>query len=173
MSIPTNPDKALLFLSLIYHPEQDLSDAVSKLVDAFGPLAYKTEELDFDMTDYYNAEMGKGLKRVFLGFEKLVERDDLPEIKTISLLIERSFMQDGKRRINFDPGLLTQENIVLSTCKNYSHRIYLGKGVFAEVTLMYSDGDYRPLEWTYPDYASKDVRKILNEMREKYKEALR
>jgi len=82
-------------------------------------------------------------------------------------------LKEGNRVINIDPGLITLENVVLVTGKNYSHRIYLRDGIFAEITLIFKNGKYRPLEWTFPDYGSDDIIEIFIKMREKYKDSLK
>jgi hypothetical protein len=55
--------------------------------------------------------------------------------------------------------------VVLATAKNYSHRSYIGKGYYAEVTLIYSGGDFRPLDWTYPDYRGETALTFFRELR--------
>ena len=70
--------------------------------------------------------------------------------------------------MNLDPGLITAERLVLATGKNYSHRIYLGKGIFADLTLVFFKGTYRPLPWTYPDYQDPRTIGMFNKIREKY-----
>ncbi|MCK5656556.1 MAG: DUF4416 family protein, partial [Deltaproteobacteria bacterium] len=45
---------------------------------------------------------------------------------------------------------------------------YLSSGIYADLTLIYSDRDYRPLAWTYPDYAEPKVRNWLRALRQKY-----
>jgi Domain of unknown function (DUF4416) len=75
------------------------------------------------------------------------------------------------RTVNLDPGLLTEENVLLATGKNYSHRVYLRDGVFADLALVYRKGEYRPLPWTYPDLASDGIRAFLAEVREELREA--
>jgi hypothetical protein len=70
--------------------------------------------------------------------------------------------------VNLDPGLLTPENFILATGKNFSHRVYLGNGVFADLTLVYRNGGFHPLPWTYPDYASEEVRSLLRDLRREH-----
>ena len=79
----------------------------------------------------------------------------------------------GKRRVNIDPGYISQSKLVLATTKDHSHRIYLGQGIFAEVTLRYYKGTFRAWEWTYPDYASPPYIAIFNHIRKLYKEQLK
>ena len=82
-------------------------------------------------------------------------------------------MVEEKRRVNLDPGYLLLSRLVLSTFKDFAHRIYLGRGVFAEVTLIFREGSFRPLPWTYPDYAAPETIALFNKAREDYKKLLR
>jgi len=117
--------------------------------------------------------MGSPLNRIVLAFERLFPRDALPAVKNETNRIEEGLRKDGKRTVNLDPGILSLENVCLATTKPYSHRIYLSRGIWAEVTLMYRKDSYQPLEWTYPDYASKDMLGMFNLLRKHYKERSR
>ncbi len=98
-----------------------------------------------------------------------MDRSALADIKCLTNRIEQTYTVEGKRRFNLDPALLTLGNFVLATGKNNAHRIYLKQGIFGDLTLIYRSGTYRPLEWTYPDYAEDELIAILNGLRERYK----
>ena len=161
-SIPT-PGK--LVISSIFRDERILSTLFPLISEVAGEIQFAGPLLPFDRTDYYHAEMGKPLCRRFLVASTAVSRDALPEIKIRMEAIEQEFSEDGQRVVNLDPGLLTPENFILATGKNFSHRIYLKDGVFADLTLIFQKGEYRPLPWTYPDYASLEIRALLKELR--------
>jgi hypothetical protein len=171
MSRKGPPPPARLVLSILHRTSSGsqepphVAGALESLTAELGPADFRSPALPFDYTDYYRAEMGAPLVRFFLSFENLVARDRLVEIKHKTAAMERALSDGGRRRVNIDPGLLTPESFVLATGKNYSHRIYLGRGVYAELTLVYRDGAYRPMDWTYPDYASDRIRSILGEIR--------
>lgn len=172
MSRKGTPPHARLVLSLLYRESPAgteptwVTSAVEALGAELGPHDYRSPALPFNYTDYYLAEMGAPLARFFLSFRNLVPREKLAEIKHRTDAVERTLSDEqGRRRVNIDPGLLTPESFVLATGKNYAHRIYLGQGVYADLTLVYRGGGYRPLEWTYPDYASDEIRSILSEIR--------
>jgi hypothetical protein len=65
------------------------------------------------------------------------------------------------------------ERLVLATGKNYIHRIYLAKGIYADLTLIFNKGTFKPLAWTYRDYADPEIIAVLNQLREHYKNKLR
>ena len=158
---------------MIYNEKAPVDQAISMLKEKFGQSYMTTDAMAFNYTDYYCREMGSPLYRLILVFSELVDRDSMPGIKTEANKIENNFLEHGKRRINIDPGLITLENICLATTKPYTHRIYLGKGIWAEITLMYKGESYQKLEWTYPDYGSNELIEFFNGIREKYKRRLR
>jgi hypothetical protein len=113
-------------------------------------------------------EMGAPLIRRWASFRSLVPQDTLPAVKRRVQDLETRWSLQDKRRVNIDPGLLTAERLVLATGKNYSHRIYLGQGVFADLTLLFYRGSYHPLPWTYPDYRDPLSLQIFNRLRDRY-----
>ena len=164
------PSDVMLFSSIIYKEDAALSSALDMLEERFGPRSFTSDIMVFDYTSYYEKELGSPLVRVFVAFERLVPRDQLAGIKLSTNDLEAQLAYpDGKRSVNIDPGLITLENVVLATTKPYSHRIYLGKGIWCEITLMYRRNSYSPMEWTYPDYESSDVIDIFNALRERLK----
>ena len=163
------PEDVVLFTSVLFHENAPVHQAVSLLKDHFGETILATSPMPFTYTSYYHEEMGSPLFRVMLAFDNLVPRDSMPGIKLYTNGIEQAFMVNGKRTINLDPGLLSMENICLATTKPYSHRIYINQGIWAEVTLIYQGNSFHKLEWTYPDYASNELIRIFNELRETYR----
>ena len=125
--------------------------------------------LNFVHTDYYNKEMGTGLKRKFLSFKKTVPLKNIEKVKLISNEIEKGFSSGGKRVINIDPGYLDLAKLVLFSTKDYTHRIHVGSNIFAEVTLYFKDETFNAWPWTYPDYKTDEYISIFNEVRELYK----
>ncbi|MEA3459908.1 MAG: DUF4416 family protein [Chloroflexota bacterium] len=147
--------------------------AREKLVERLGPVGYESELLPFEHTDYYTPEFGENLVREFVAFGRLIDPGRLAEIKRFTNALEMELAVEGKRRINIDPGYVSLSKLVLATTKNYSHRMYLGGGIYAEVTLRFRKGSFEPWEWTYPDYASREYCELFNRIRELYVEQLR
>ncbi len=170
MSVPREPDPALLFLS-IFAREWDVfwSGLQARLEERFGPLAYCSEPFPFDETHYYATEFGEPLSRRVLGFARYVPQESLPDIKLATNALETDWSdRNGHRLFNLDPGLLTLERLVLATGKNFGHRIYLGRGIWADLTLVFSKGAWQVLPWTFPDYAGSRMQEHLNRLRELY-----
>ncbi len=124
--------------------------------------------INFDHTDYYEAEMGKQLKRRFVSFLKLIPIEDLYRIKLYTNRLESRYLMAKSRQINIDPGYVDLAKLVLATTKDYAHRIFLRKGIFAEVTLSFKGDSFCPNEWTYPDYCRDEYIRIFNQIRTLY-----
>jgi hypothetical protein len=134
-------------------------EATGPLEQAFGPIDIASEVMPFDFTHYYDGQMGSPLLRQFVSFERLAPADSLASAKLFTNELERQFaaaVEPGAppRPINLDPGYLEEHKLVLASMKNFSHRIYIGGGVFAEVTLTHRAADWEKLPWTFPDFAS-------------------
>ena len=120
--------------------------------------------------------MGRGLKRRFYSFSESIKPDRLVDIKLLTNEIEDRFSRSAdfpSRRINLDPGYISPAKLVLASTKNYSHRIYLAKGIYAEVTLYFEKGTFHSFPWTYPDYKSKEYLEIFNKIRGGYLKILK
>jgi len=168
MSIPREPKSAKLVISLFMHDKPLFVQAARRLSKSFGSIDIVSLWFPFDQTDYYTAEMGAPLFRRFIGFNALIQQDALADIKCFTNDLEGQFSKQGRRLINIDPGYLVPERFVLATGKNCAHRIYLRAGIYADLTLAYHKGRFRPLEWTYPDYAGEPIISFLQSIRNRY-----
>lgn len=173
MSVPHGPDPVKWFLSAIYARPADLDLCLARLEARLGNCDYRSKPVPFDRTPYYQEEMGGALQRQFFSFRPLADPAGLVELKLFTNALELEFADQGRRRINLDPGYLGHLHLILATGKNAGHRPYLGQGIYADLTLIYESGSFQPLRWTYPDYADPLVIAMLNRLREAYKETLR
>ncbi len=168
MSTPRQPQPAKLVIGL-FMKDRDLFKPVGEELSArFGPPDMISPWLAFDYTAYYEAEMGAGLFRRMLSFRELIPQALLPDIKWFAYELEKKYMQDRRRRVNIDPGYLLPERFVLATGKNFTHRIYIGREVYADLTLIFTKGDFQTLPWTYPDYADEKMLAFLRQVRKRY-----
>lgn len=167
------PQPVKLIMSLISSDDRLLQQVVAVLRERYGGVDFTSDILPFDFTDYYTGEMGEGLFRRLITFRSLIPREQLVRIKRETNDVEERFAVEGKRRVNIDPGFMCAEHLILATTKGYTHRPYLGEGIYADLTLIYREGQFRPLDWTYPDYASSQVREILQGVRKRYMQELR
>lgn len=157
-----------LIVGFIFNNQTILTQTETILKKYFGKIDFENQAVPFTNTDYYKDEIGKDLKRKFISFEKLIPAEKLYKIKIFTNKIENRLSFNNKRRINIDPGYLNLSKVVLASTKDYTHRIYLNKGIYAEITLYYRNKTFTPWDWTYPDYRTPDYIAIFNQIREIY-----
>lgn len=167
-------DKCALVMGVLSSYEEQREALFETLEKHFGEILLVSPTMDFSFTDYYDSEMGKRPVRYLLMFKDFVDPQNLADIKTLTNTLEKSFAFDnGNRRINLDPGILSLSSFILATCKDRSHRIPLRNGIYAETTLIYQDKDFQRLPWTYADYSSDEVKASLRQFRDQYRQMLK
>ncbi len=172
MSLPKPPHPAKLVIGAFLKDKSLMEKIVGELVLEFGEIDMASRWLSFDFTNYYHKEMGSPLFRRMFSFKKLIDQSSLPEIKLFTNELEKKLSGDlyhKGRRLNIDPGYLVLERFVLATGKNFTHRIYLTRGIYADLTLIYTKGGFKALAWTYPDYKSEPMITWLTQVRKRYK----
>jgi len=173
VSLPRAPVPVKLVIGIFLKDKSLWPSVVRMLTDRWGPADVMSRWFPFDLTDYYEAEMGTPLFRRMVAFVPLIPREDLARVKLETNRIEDAFAPAGKRRVNLDPGYVAKEQVVLATGKSFSHRIYIGHGIYADLTLLYRKGEFHKLAWTYPDYCRQDMLQFLKRVRDKYVQDLR
>ncbi len=144
-------------------------EAAEALASEYGPVDYRSIVMPFEYTRHYENEMGRGLIRQFISFERLIYPDILSCVKLKTMELENQLSSSpGRRKVNIDPGYVEGAKLVLATTKNYDHRICLKNGIYGEVTLHYRGDSFMPWEWTYPDYRTKEYIDIFNYIRTIY-----
>lgn len=169
IKIPLN---VKLFSSIIFNNETTLFNAKNILTGEFGEIDFESDILSFTHTIYYNKEMGDNLKRQFFSFKNLIQPDYITDVKIFTNKVESNFLKNANRSVNIDPGYITLGKMVLATTKDYSHRVYIKDGIYAEATLRFFKGSYSPFSYTYPDYSSKEVIDIFNYIRNNFKQEI-
>ena len=168
MSEPQSPRPAKLIISLLMKDKGILSSLAKDLEELFGPFDILSAWLPFEYTSYYEPEMGGPLFRRLVVFKKLIKQSSLADIKLKTNDLETALSSDRKRSVNIDPGYLLLERFVLATGKNFTHRIYIGRKIYADLTLIYQKGGFKTLPWTYPDYSDDTMLAFLEKVRMKY-----
>jgi len=147
-----------------------LAWARGRAVEAFGPLALESPAFVFSETDYYEPTMGPGLRKVFFAFARLIDPARLVDLKLQTNAWEQEYAQRGKhpepRPLNLDPGYLCLGKLVLASTKDFCHRVYLERGIYAEVTLFYKHGRWEPHPWTFADYRRQDYQRFFSRCRD-------
>jgi hypothetical protein len=172
MRSSSSPDRVKLIVGLIYRDPEKYLAIKPYLFRLFGRIDLESDEMLFDYTDYYKKEFGTGLKRRFLSFSRLIRPAKLAEIKVITNKLEKKASIKGDRTVNLDPGYVDMAKLVLASTKDFCHRIYLDRGIFAEITLVYKKDSFTHWDWTYPDYRTKEYIVIFNHIRQLYSQQL-
>ncbi len=163
---PATPVKPVVSMLLA---REDLGPAlVKRLAEYLGPPDLVGPWWPFEATAYYTSEMGPTLGRRLVSFLHLADPAHLASWKVFTNELEQAFSLGERRLANLDPGYVARERLVLATGKNFSHRIYLDHGIYGDLTLVYSQGSFRPLPWSYPDYARGELPALLTLVRQKY-----
>lgn len=173
-----DPLPVKLFIGML-SPDPALFDRCEEILCAdYGLVDYRSDSVPWKGSDFYEEEMGPGILRKFLFFERLIDPGMLGAIKVRTCALEKNLAcvngDRVRRRINLDPGYVTEAKVVLATTKDYSHRLYIGNGIYAEVTLSYGNKDrsFSPFTYTYLDYRAESCREMFNQGRGLLRRAL-
>jgi hypothetical protein len=173
-ALPFTPVK--LICGIIAAQEEIFDKSIAYLSDRFGSIDHTSLLMEFKFTDYYEKQMGEGLKRKFVSFTSLVSPEELSKAKIHTNVLEdrlkKGFGSD-KRIVNLDPGYITASALVVATVKDFSHRIPLQKGIYAHLELLFGKNDVKTLSWTYPDYRTIKYHQFFLEVRKTYLNQLR
>lgn len=171
---PFTPVK--LVCGIIAGPDEHAAEAERRLSKRFGPIDNRGPRVPFAGTDYYEREMGAGLRRGFVSFQRLAAPDRLAGIKIRTNALEeelRIFFQVPGRIVNLDPGILTGAALFMATAKEFAHRPPLQKGIYAHLEVLFTRTGIRRLEWTYPDLRGDDHVPFFLAVRKDYLALLR
>ncbi|SDN58914.1 protein of unknown function [Desulfonauticus submarinus] len=173
MSTPKIPSPGKIFLSILSAKWEKFWPALLLTLEKkWGKADYLSDLIPFSQTKYYDAELGTPIFRRVLSFSNLIPLDQLVSLKQFTNQLEQLNLQNNNRIFNLDPGIITYERLVLATGKNFTHRIYLKEGIFADLTLIYTKGKWQTLPWTFPDYATHEMQQHLTNIRNIYRQQL-
>jgi hypothetical protein len=170
---PSESLSVKLFSGVLYSDEDLFHVAVEQMIHRFGAIDYRSPAFDFQVTDYYQAEMGSPITRVFVSFRKLINPKEIARIKIECNEIEKQLAVDGNRKVNLDPGYLDYDKMVLASAKYNAQKIYLDLGIYADPTLRYAKGRFIPSEWCFPDFKTGKYEHVFLHIRALYKGQMR
>jgi hypothetical protein len=160
-----------LFVGMLSAYPGAFAEAESALSETLGPVDLRSDLFAHEFTEYYRDEMGHPLVRRFVSFADLVQPERLASIKRLANEIESRMAATGEwpaaRPMNLDPGTIAPSKLILASTKDYSHRVPINHGIYAEVTLLYAHGGWRELPWTYPDYRTPAYHEFFSKIRER------
>ena len=157
--------------------EKCRSTALDAIVAEFGATDFTSEVWQFDQTDYYKDQTGPHIVKQFVTIDKLIDPGELAQIKHTTNQIEQRLAERlhsagvvWPRPINLDPGIIEPSKLVLASTKNFSHRIYIGDQMYAEVTLVFHKGKWKSFPYTFPDYKQPRYHEFFNQIRTRLNE---
>jgi hypothetical protein len=178
MGLIRKPLPVKLFCGILSSEPAIINESTDLINAVYGPIDFETEVLPWDTTDYYRDEMGTDILRKFLFFKKLIAPDCLAAVKVFTNDIEERLADRTpsglRRRVNLDPGYVTEAKVVLATTKDFSHRVYIGENIYAEATLRYSNKEksFVSCDHTYFDFRTEQYKTMFNTARTMLREAL-
>ncbi len=171
------PDRVKLIIGILAADQSCLDIARDAVIERFGKADFVSDVWPFTQTNYYKNETGDNILRQFVSIDRTISPVRLAKIKCKTNKLEQDFASqldtDQPRPINLDPGIIEPSKLILATTKNFSHRIYIGKKMYAEVTLMFDKGQWRPFEHTYPDYKQQCYFDFFSKVRVRLVEQLK
>jgi hypothetical protein len=173
-AIPFTPVK--LICGIITLREDIFFRSMAYLTDSFGPIDHTSTLMEFKYTDYYEKQMGEGLRRKFVSFAEIVPPEKLSEAKIRTNMLEEEIKKEAgsvRRIVNLDPGYITASALIMATAKDFSHRIALQKGIYAHLEFLFGKNEVRTLNWTYPDYRTEEYHQFFLEVRKTYLKQLK
>ena len=171
------PEPVKLIIGILAADRQCLHAAVEAIDAKFGRTDFVSDVWPFTQTDYYKDKTGEHILRQFVSAERLIDPALLAKIKHKTNKLEQKLAVKLAlplpRPVNLDPGIIEPSKLILASTKNYSHRIYIGKKMYAEVTLIFDRGHWRPFDYTYPDYKQQCYFDFFDKVRKRLLEQLK
>lgn len=167
------PQPVKFFIAALFSNADVLSDALKFVKDTWGDIDYQSNDYPFDVTDYYVPEMGEGILRRIISISKLHPPTLLVEMKLKCNSIENDLANGSKRLVNLDAGYLDHNKVVLASAKEAGQKVYLDKGIYADLAGRYKAGKYQPFEWSFPDFKDGRYDNDLLSIRKKYLKQLK
>ncbi|GAK61395.1 hypothetical protein U27_01295 [Candidatus Vecturithrix granuli] len=168
-----SPEPMKYFTAILFHTPEAFEVGKQAIIEVWGALDFEGEDHHFDVTTYYEPEMGDPLYRRIVAFEDLMLPTVLVDMKLRCNQIEDALARNGKRIVNLDAGYLDHNKVVLASAKGAGQKIYLDKGIYADFVGRYKGGRYQAFDWTFPDFRDGRYDQELLTIRHIYLEQMR
>jgi len=174
VSVPVDPQAVLLFFAVLAAPDAPGAELRRRLEQEFSPILDEAGPYTHAEGAFYEPEMGPNLTKSIWFCSQPIHPGELVGIKLHTNRLEAHYARGQGRRLNIDPGYADQARVVLITGKDRAQRIYVGKGLYEEITLLYRKNEgFQSLPWTYPDYQRPDVLEAFHRQRQALRERLK
>ena len=173
MALPVEPEPVKLLVAILWANANALQLVLKRTVEFWGEIDFLGQDYLFDMTDYYESEMGRPLFRRLIAFRQLVSPGMLVEVKLACNGLEDQFRESAGRQLNLDSGYLDHNKMVLASAKGLGQKIYVAQGIYADLVARFRQGRFQPFEWTFPDFKDGRYDEELTNIRGLYLQQLR
>ncbi len=173
MAETKSPQNVKYFVAVLYREEKKLLPTIHKLQCRWGTIDYQSPPEHFDVTEYYKPEMGSPLFRMILTFQPLMPPTALVGMKLHCNEVENLFREGGNRVVNLDCGYIDHHKIVLASAKEAGQKVYLDKGIYADLAARYKNKRFEPFEWSFPDFKDSRYNETFRRIRTRYMEQRR
>jgi hypothetical protein len=146
-----------------------LVEAREALAGQHGSVELASDPVEWMVSRYYCGEMGNEIWRQYVALAELISPGALVDWKLATNETEGRWRTERGRSVNLDPGYVGLDKLVLASTKDAAHRVYLGRGIYAEATLRFSHGSFTSWPYSYQDYASPAAIGFFNRVRERYR----
>jgi len=165
-------ENAQLIAFVLQQGEQWRPEVLEALEKTWGKLRHKGKLFAFDRTPYYAPEMGEGLCRGVVSFEKEIPPETIAEEKARSNALELELAENAEaRKVNIDIGYMDLDKVVLPSYKRGPFKLYAGDGVWLDMLLTYAKGEFHPTAWAFEDFKRNPYQHDLQLIRERFKKA--
>ena len=165
----TDSEPVKFLVMVLLSKGEDVNQYIKILEEYFGKIDFVSEQFPFDVTNYYEKEMGGELNRYIISFENLLRPHEITEKKIKTVEIERRFANNENRTINIDPGYMDYHKLVLASMKYGAQKIGIANGVYADTVLLFENKEFRPLPWSFPDFRTGRYSNALKRIRLLYR----
>ncbi|MBN1422354.1 MAG: DUF4416 family protein [Planctomycetes bacterium] len=163
------PPPVKLFVAALWADAEILEEGLARLAERRGPIDARGQPHPFDLTDYYEREMGRDLRRTLASFRDLIDPAAIVEAKHEAAKIEEDLAGPAGRRVNLDVGYIDFQKAVLASFKAGACKVYLGRGVWADPVARYEKGRFHPFPWSFLDFRDGRYEADLLQIRVLYK----
>ncbi len=171
------PEPVKLLIGILACSQAAMEAAVELIAEKFGAIDMQSPVWPFTQTRYYEKETGSEILKKFVTIENLICPGRLAAVKIKTNKLEAKLAKNLKltlpRPVNIDPGYIEPSKLVLASAKNFAHRIYIGRKIWAEVTLCYNRGQWTPFSYTFPDHRENRYHGFFSDVRKKLNKQLR
>ncbi len=162
------PNGAVFFSIVSYNEEEVLFKAKKKIEKISSGSNFSSNELQpwKTLKNELPSSTESFHSRIF-SYSQKIHRDEIPVLKLNCIKIAESLQKEDSS-LKIIPGYLTEHNLIITSSFDDFHKIYLFKGIFAEIIYKFEKNKFH----TYPScpsyFSNKEVIYFFNQIRNFY-----